>query len=162
MFSKKPEFERVELNAISGKRCRYYTILLKDGQNLFGQFVEQNSIHSKKDVMDLVMRLKEMASAFGARDDYFKMNYGSPGDGVCALKARKLRLICLKFSTVAVILGSGAIKNTRSVQEEIDLEPHRQFMVYLSAKVIERMKNKDIRLVGDQLVGNLKFYNEEQ
>lgn len=162
MFSKKSEFELIGGKAISGKRCRYYAVMLKNGENLFYQFLEQNQQKAGEEVKDLLMRLKEMASTFGAREDYFKMNYGKPGDGVCALPSKKLRLICLRFSTVAVVLGGGALKNTRAVQNEELLEPFRQFMVYLSAQIMQRIRTREIRLEGNQLIGNLKFYNEEQ
>ncbi|UVR14472.1 hypothetical protein [Parabacteroides distasonis] len=68
-----------------------------------------------------------MATKTGAAEHFFKLNEGKPGDGVCALfdsPDKKLRIYCIRFANVAIVVGGGGYKpkNIRAYQESSSLK----------------------------------------
>lgn len=58
----------------------------------------------------MVQRLKIIGTKTGAREQFFKLHEGNPGDGVCALfdlPDKNLRLYCIRYNTQIIILGGG-------------------------------------------------------
>ena len=61
-----------------------------------------------------------------AREGYFKLHEGKPGDGIVALYDRpdsRLRLYCIRYGSVTLIVGGGGAKpkSVRAWQEVPEL-----------------------------------------
>ena len=107
-----------------------------------------------------------MATKTGAAENFFKLNEGKPGDGVCALfdsPDKKLRIYCIRFANVAIVVGGGGYKpkNIRAYQESSSLKKEAETVVRISRIISEAIKNKDIHLDDNGFfLGNLKLKEE--
>ena len=143
------EFELVKLAGFSNDEVSVYTLLNCDtGISLFQSFIQENQHQFPDEVKDIAKRILSFKEV-GARENFFKINEGKPGDGVCALyddEKSNLRLYCIRYGTVLVVLGSGGHKpkTTRRLQETKKLEDENQIMRNLSAEIEKRRKDGDI------------------
>jgi len=100
-------FKIVKLSQFSGYHAGIYSIYLEnEQQTLFERFLKENINSFKSEIIDINSRLITINKKTGAKDDYFKLNEGNPGDGVCALYDKQksnLRLYCIKFGNTLVI-----------------------------------------------------------
>jgi hypothetical protein len=77
--------ELVKLDNLSNDETSIYSLFIEeDNKTLFDMFIEENIINHKAEVDDIIKRLHSIGR-IGARIDFFKVNEGVPGDGVCAL-----------------------------------------------------------------------------
>jgi hypothetical protein len=107
-------------------------------------------------------RLVAIGNITGAREHYFKINEGIPGDGVCALfdlPGKKLRLYCIRYATSIVIVGGGGEKKVRKFQEDEKLEDENYLLRDLSAVITKRIIEGKIWYSDDDMEfeGNLEF-----
>ena len=105
-----------------------------------------------QELRNIDMRIKVMNEETGAREQYFKLHEGKPGDGVAALydfPGKKLRLYCLRFGSTTVILGGGGQKRTRTYQEDKELDKQVKLMSRISRMITLSMKDKELRLNDD-------------
>lgn len=126
--------------------------------------MRENSISFKSETIDILKRLKSIASNEGAREQYFKTREGKPGDLVCALYDRpnsQLRLYCVRLGGSLIILGGGGHKHKmiRALQSDPKLSSENSLMVRLSDELLQRLRNKEILYVNDymDLEGDLDF-----
>lgn len=117
----------------------------------------------------MISRLKTIGHRTGAREQFFKLKEGKPGDGVCALydKPKKnLRLYCIRYGSLLLIVGGGGLKkkSIRTLQEDEKLKKENKFLKKVSKDIQKRMKEGDIRLSDDYMDfdGDLKFYEEDE
>jgi hypothetical protein len=159
-------FKLVRLG-ISGKKASFYSILPSgSNETLFETFIKENQNGFKDELLDIVSRIRSMSNETGAREQYFKPNEGKPGDGVCALydnPDKHLRLYCIRYGTCVVILGGGGHKaaGMRTLQESDKLTFENDILRTVSKKITERIKEKDIRWVGEDLDGDFNFNDDE-
>jgi putative component of toxin-antitoxin plasmid stabilization module len=124
----------VKLDGISGEEASLYSIVVDDEEvTVFDNFLQENKNSYKSEIIDIVTRLEVIGNETGARIDYFKVNEGVPGDGVCALydeEDSNLRLYCIQYGSCLVIIGGGGnkSKNIRSFQEDPNLEKENYFL----------------------------------
>ena len=150
------EFELVKLAGFSNDEVSVYTLLNCDtGISLFQSFIQENQHQFPDEVKDIAKRILSFKEV-GARENFFKINEGKPGDGVCALyddEKSNLRLYCIRYGTVLVVLGSGGHKpkTTRRLQETKKLEDENQIMRNLSAEIEKRRRNGDLSFSKDFL-----------
>ena len=150
------EFELVKLAGFSNDEVSVYTLLNCDtGISLFQSFIQENQHEFPDEVKDIAKRILSFKEV-GARENFFKINEGKPGDGVCALyddEKSNLRLYCIRYGTVLVVLGSGGHKpkTTRRLQETKKLEDENQIMRNLSAEIEKRRRNGDLSFSKDFL-----------
>ena len=79
-------YEIVELEKFSGSQATIYSVIMEDdGITLFDHFVNENITDYRKEIRFIANRLQEIGNTTGAREKFFKLNEGIPGDGVCAL-----------------------------------------------------------------------------
>ena len=158
------EFELVKLAGFSNDEVSVYTLLNCDtGISLFQSFIQENQHEFPDEVKDIAKRILSFKEV-GARENYFKINEGKPGDVVCALyddEKSNLRLYCIRYGTVLVVLGSGGHKpkTTRRLQETKKLEDENQIMRNLSAEIEKRRRNGDLSFSKDflEIDGDLIF-----
>lgn len=159
------EFELVKVEELSGKKASIYTAIL-DGEDvsLFDRFLNENSITFKSEILDILSRLRTIANKTGAREGFFKLNEGKPGDGICALydqPGSNLRLYCIRFGHELIILGGGGPKSKeiRALQESEKLKTENYQLREIAQNIMTALKEKDIWFSGDFLdfEGELKF-----
>ena len=158
------EFELVKLAGFSNDEVSVYTLLNCDtGISLFQSFIQENQHQFPDEVKDIAKRILSFKEV-GARENFFKINEGKPGDGVCALyddEKSNLRLYCIRYGTVLVVLESGGHKpkTTRRLQETKKLEDENQIMRNLSAEIEKRRRNGDLSFSKDflEIDGDLIF-----
>lgn len=161
------ELEIVKIKQLSGKKTQIYSVILnQEDQSVFEQFLQNNYSEYPTEIEDIVSKLKIMATKTGAAEHFFKLNEWKPGDGVCALfdsPDKKLRIYCIRFANVAIVVGGGGYKpkNIRAYQESSSLKKEAETVVRISRIISEAIKNKDIHLDDNGFfLGNLKLKEE--
>ena len=147
----------IKIHQLSGYKGSIYTILIDDEKNTaFKKLITNNQILFKSEIKDIVARLKIMGSKTGMRENFFKVNEGKPGDGVCALydqEESNLRLYCIRYGSQLIILGGGGHKpkTTRTLQDDPVLKKENFILRELSKLITEKMKDKEIWFSEDGL-----------
>lgn len=157
-------YEIVELDELTGNAATIYSVILEGSEEtLFDRFVLENQETYADEIRFIVNRIEQMGKNVGARHNFFKHDEGKPGDGVCALfddPEKNLRLYCIRYGSVAIILGGGGLKpeNIQAWQEDAKLSEEANCMIKISKDISERLK-KDGDLSwsedGKTLTGNL-------
>lgn len=163
-------YEIVELEEFSGNKATIYSIVLNgDEVTLFDHFVNENIDKYKSELKFIAGRLQVIGNTTGARDKFFKHNEGKPGDGVCALYDEpdsNLRLYCIRYGNVAIILGGGGPKPSEIIawQQDGKLKSGAEKMIQVSKDIIERLQSGDLEWSkdGSQLIGNLIISDNEE
>lgn len=158
------EYELVKMPQFSNENVSVYTLAdTGSGISVFQKFIQENKDGFPDEVKDIAQRIMSFKEV-GARHNFFKHEEGKPADGVCALYDKEesnLRLYCVRYGTVLVILGGGGHKpkTTRKLQETEKLEIENQLMRDLSAEIDKRRRNGDIEFSKDflDIEGDLIF-----
>lgn len=140
----------------------YSVYLVEEQMTLFDVFLYENKNSFKSELKDISGRIYAIGHNTGAREQFFKLKEGNPGDGVCALYDDpdiKLRLYCIRFGADIVILGGGGEKNVRALQDDPKLKKENSIMRQLSSEMMERIKDGEIAYTVDYLEfeGDLEF-----
>jgi len=157
----------VKLSQLSGNKASVYVVWHdKLKKSSFDIFINENKNVYLSELNDIISRLKVIGNKTGAREQFFKLNEGIPGDGVCALyddPDKKLRLYCIRYGALIVIAGGGGPKDVQKLQQNDVLKRENNFLRELSASIIKRIKDHEIRFTngGMELDGDLEFNNEE-
>jgi hypothetical protein len=155
--------ELVKLIDFSGKEASIYSLLdMNEGRTLFEKFISENKISFKSEIKDILMRLNSIGNKTGAREQFFKLKEGKPGDLVCVLKDepnKKLSLYCIRFGKSLIIIGGGGPKTTRTLQDDPKLTAENRILVKISDEIYQRLINKDIQYIheGNDFEGDLEF-----
>jgi len=163
------KYRLVKLSSFSANECSIYSILLNDEQEtLLEKFIKENKDTFLSEIKDILQRLRTIGHKTGARIDFFKLDEGYPGDGVCALyddEESNLRLYCIRYGTQLVVVGSGGPKpkEIRALQEDEKLTEENYFLKRVSAQITQRIKEKEICYINDYLdfSGDLEFQDDE-
>lgn len=162
-------FEIVELDEFDGSGATIYSIALDDeNETLYDQFLEENADQFPDETKFLVSRIQAIAR-LGARHNYFRPKSEGKlgtGDGVEALYDEpgvNLRLYCIKYGSIAIILGGGGHKpkGIGSFQEVPKLEAENYLLRELSLQINKAMHDGDIWWEGNRLAGKLTFGDED-
>jgi len=166
------EYKLVKLSRFSGEKASIYSVQTKNTNDefqdtLFDEFVKENKNSLLSELKDLFTRLKTIGNNTGARESFFKINEGVPGDGVCALydnPKKRLRLYCIRYGTDLIILGGGGIKNVQKLQDDKKLKDENYLLRRLSFKITECLKNGEITFSHNflDLEGNLIIEDYEK
>lgn len=151
------KYKLVKISRFSGNEASIYTLLIEDEQekfqeSLFDIFINENKALFLSEIKNIFSRLKIIGNDTGARESFFKINEGVPGDGVCALydsPSKKLRLYCIRYGTELIILGGGGQKNVRALQDDKKLEKENYFLRWLSSKITECRQNGELSFSND-------------
>lgn len=162
-------YEIVELEPYSGNEAKIYSIISEgEDYSLFEQFVEEYQTVFKNEIKDILKRLMQIGNVTGARESFFKHHEGKHGDLVCALydmPGKNLRLYCIRFGKVAVILGGGGMKSKgiRAWQEDDKLSNAASLIIKYAQDIFKRMEEGEIYWSEDksELLGNLNNINDE-
>lgn len=157
------KFEIVELDEFSGRKASVYSIWVEDiDKTLFDQFVEENEGFYENELGSITDRLELIGNMTGAREQFFKPNEGTLGDGICALydsPDKKLRLYCIRYGSTCIILGGGGMKNVRALQDDEKLKTENYLLRRISKRITEALKDRELRWSDDGkgLEGNMTF-----
>jgi putative component of toxin-antitoxin plasmid stabilization module len=165
-------YEIVELEDLSGFKTGIYSVLIEDVDGnettLLDRFVNENIKDYGNEVEFILDRLSVMGKKVGARIDFFKEGEGHLGDGVCALydePSTNLRLYCIRYGNVAIILGGGGpkSKSIRAYQKDDKLRKEADLIKQISKDITQRIREKEIwwSADGKSLLGNLTFTDNE-
>lgn len=153
----------VKLAQLSGSMASIYGIWFEERQKTsLDIFLEENKNMFISELNDIILRLKTMGNKTGAREHFFKIDEGNPGDGVCALyddPNKKLRLYCIRYGTLILVIGGGGPKHVGKLQQDPKLKSENYLLRDLSAMITERIKTKEIKYTKNQMdfTGNLEF-----
>ena len=157
----------IKLSQLSGKEASIYSIWFDELQkSSFDSFLEENINVFLSEIKDIISRLKIIGNKTGAREQFFKINEGVPGDGICALydnPKKKLRIYCIRYGTLILILGSGGPKNVKKLQENDKLKNENYFLRELSTLITKKLKDGEIWFSNDKMdfEGNLELNTED-
>lgn len=148
-----------------GNKSSVYSVYLsEERKTVYEKFQLENLPTFKSEIVDIVKRIHVIGKKTGAQESFFKLKEGKPGDGVCALYDRpdsKLRLYCIRFGSVLLIVGGGGEKpkGMRALQESEKLTEENYLLRELSAEISRRQKDGDIKITanGMDLEGDLEF-----
>ena len=160
------KYKLVKLSNFSGKIASIYSVYIEDlKKTLFDVFLEENKNSFKSELKDIVRRIRVIGHITGAREQFFKLNEGRPGDGVCALydEDKKLRLYCIRYAKQLVIIGGGGEKSVQTLQEDEKLKKENFLLKEISKRITERIKEDEINYTNDYMdfEGNLEFNTED-
>lgn len=164
------EYEIVKLSDLSGAQCSVYSIIPeKGGLTLYDVFIKENIADFRDEVKDINTRLKLIGTKHGARHSYFKHFEGRYGDFVCALydlPDKNLRLYCIRYGVVVVILGGGGLKTKETIawQDDPKLKEEATRMIEYAKDIARRMKEREIYMSRNkpELEGNFYFFEDEE
>lgn len=162
------------MEPFSGSEAKVYSIIPEgEEETLFNKFVDENAVAYKEEVKDILKRLMQIGHTTGARESFFKHEGDKEflrkfGNYVWALfddNEKKLRLYCIRFANVAIILGGGGYKDksVRKWQDDKKLsEEVRKVMAYAES-ILKQLDDGDLYWSADrtELEGNLKNYDNE-
>ena len=149
------EYKIVKLEKLSGNKTSVYSVLiLKEDKTLFDIFLEENKTEFEAEIKDILKRLIVITHSTGARDNFFKLNEGTIGDGVSALYDNpnlNLRLYCIKYGDSIILLGGGGFKpkSIRALQEDPKLKSENYLLRTISKLITQKMRDKDLFLSKD-------------
>lgn len=159
------KFEIVKLDQFNGNKCGVYSIFVDDEQEtLFERFLSENKISFKSEIINILERISTINSITGARENYFKLDEGKPGDGICALfdlPDSNLRLYCIRYGNSLIILGGGGEKqkSVKALQEVEKLKTENYTLRKISAEIAKRIREREITFSedGTEITGELEF-----
>jgi hypothetical protein len=162
-------YEIVELEPYSGSEAKVYSIIpMGEEETLFERFVDEYKADFKNEVKDILKTIYQIGHTTGARSSFFKQHEGKYGDFVCALfdvPEKNLRVYCIRFGMVAVILGGGGEKGkgVRAWQDDEILSKRANQMIQYAKDILQRIDDGDLYWSKDrtELQGNLKNYDNE-
>ena len=144
--------ELVELDEFNSNAGHIYSVAVDCSDNtLFDMFLEENDEEYRKELGEIMVKLNTMSTYTGFSDNYFKLNEGKPGDGLCAITDTKgkLRLYCIRFGNILLVLGGGGPKTTRTYQEDPKLLSENLLLRDISNAMSKAIKSKDILIEED-------------
>lgn len=160
------KYEIVEMQPFSGDKAKIYSIIPEgESLTLFEVFIERHQDACRKELGGLLATIYHIGHTTGARYSFFKHHEGRFGDFVCALYDRpdkRLRVYCIRFGMVAVIIGGGGEKpgKLRAWQNDPFLAGQAQRIIEYASDILNRMDKGDIYWSEDkaELQGNLKNF----
>ena len=154
------KIELVELEEFDPAMGHIYSVTVDDSdETLYDLFLEENKADYRLELAEIITKLKTMSSKTGFTDNYFKLNEGTLGDGVCAITdlKGKLRLYCIRFGNILLVLGGGGPKSKliRALQEDPKLLIENNNVRLISAAMAKALREKELRIEEDgSIFGN--------
>ncbi len=123
------------------------------------KFLQSQLLREEKGFNEIVQRLSSMTDRLGFREQFFEMNEGLLTDSIAALKQRRIRLYCLRWSSILVIVGTGGIKTAQTYQKDIALKNIVPELQELDKLILRRQRSGEIEIDHDtgEMSGNLIF-----
>jgi hypothetical protein len=123
----------------SDKSCLYSISFNDDNQSEFDKFLlkfKDNAVYN--DSFNSIIKVLSHMLEVGVKERYFRNEGGNIK--ALGLDSKKLRLYCLRISDQILIVGNGGIKNTRTYQEDDELNGY-----VMNLKAFNKMLNDAIK-----------------
>lgn len=151
-MSKKATIEPVEQSVVAS----LYTISFEnDNLSEFAKFMTnfKDNARLQRDYQIILLALQKILEN-GALERYFRPE-GKLNDGVCALpiSSGKLRLYCLRLSDKILIIGNGGIKDTKTYNENNELNGYVIDLQKFDALIKEAVKDGSISIEETEIKG---------
>jgi hypothetical protein len=161
------KFKLVKLSRFSGHKSSLYSVIIGDeNETLFDNFVRDNIDGNLKEIQQIFATLDAIGKKVGAQDIYFrKKKEGKLGDGVEAIydyPTAKLRLYCIRYGSITLILGDGGEKNVRAWQDDPQLSKAAKEMILISEILTEAIRDGELIWDGNDFTGKLTFNDTEE
>ncbi len=167
-------YEIVEIEQFSGSEAKVYSIIPEGEEiTLYDKFIQDHINEFRSELKQINERLKVIGHYTGARENFFKhegdyefvKKYGNYVYALYDEEKSNLRLYCIKFSTVAIILGGGGYKDKSIIkwQENAVLSEEVKKMMAYAASIIKQLDEEELYWSDDgtELLGKFKNYNDE-
>lgn len=167
-------YEIVELEDFSGDKAKIYSIIPEgEEESLFDKFLDENIKSYRKELKEILSRIKQIGITTGARENFFKHEGDSEfvrkyGKYVWALydeEKSNLRLYCIRFSGIAIILGGGGFKDKTVIkwQDNPKLSEEVNKVMAYAKRILKQLDDGELYWSsnGMELEGNLKNYDNE-
>ena len=151
-MSKKATIEPVEQSKVAS----LYTISFEnDNLSEFAKFMTnfKDNARLQRDYQIILLALQKILEN-GALERYFRPE-GKLNDGVCALpiSSGKLRLYCLRLSDKILIIGNGGIKDTKTYNENNELNGYVIDLQKFDTLIKEAVKDGSISIEETEIKG---------
>lgn len=142
-----------------GEKATLYTIRIGNDTNTeFHKFANNSEVKKNEHYGFLLQRLTDVRERHGFKEYWFKYEI----EPVYAFFwGPKLRLYCIKWSPVILILGNGGIKNTRTYQQDSHLNDCVEKLIYIYNRLENRERKGEITTNYALLEGDLNFKRGE-
>lgn len=155
------EFEIVEfLPHNPNDKSSFYAIKLLDKPFPEVEEFFEKYIDSENDKIDIIFSNIERMTKRGIFEGFFNDKESKIDDNISCIRVGDLRLYCLRYGKVAVILGGGDYKHVRSYQDSDELYDHVKLLQMACKQIDERIEDKEIKITENSIEGNLKFKKE--
>ena len=148
----------------SGKKAKTYTIQFENSElSEYYQFVFDHKDNFPTTILELNEKLKNMVKTHGLIEEFFTRECPESHNVFRIKNTDELRLYCIKFSNVAIILGRGGLKipGTIKLSENPYLQDIVNQLMKIEDLIVERIKSKEIKVTDDLIEGNLNFSLED-
>ena len=152
VMSKKATIEPVDQGVVAS----LYTISFEnDNLSEFAKFMTnfKDNARIQRDYQIILLALQKIMEN-GALERYFRPE-GKYNDGVCALpiSSGKLRLYCLRLSDKILIIGNGGIKDTKTYNENNELNGYVIDLQKFDSLIKEAVKDGSISIEETKIQG---------
>ncbi len=168
------KYEIVELEEFSGSEAKVYSIIpAGEEETLFDMFLDEYWTEYEQELKEITTRIETIGHTTGAREIFFKhegdrefsRKYGRYVWALYDTKGSHLRLFCIRFSNVAIILGGGGFKDKSIIkwQDDPKLSQEARKIIDYAKAILDQIDNKEISWSkdGTELVGKLKNYRDD-
>ena len=133
----------------------FYTIHFTGEESETDKFIQKylQDEKYKTDLSQILITIKNI----GERGAYERRFRPEKGFHALPIEKCKLRLICLRLTDNAVIIGNGGAKIAQTVQQCPDIYPHFLLMEKLEKEYRTRIRTGDIYWKKGKLKGELSF-----
>ncbi|MBX7044678.1 MAG: hypothetical protein K1X86_02480 [Ignavibacteria bacterium] len=145
---------------LKGNKSIFYSIKLKGEAKLeIDKFIEKFEISDSESIANIIDRIDIMADKTGCLDYYFKIKESSFYNNLCALSKGELRLYCLRYGNMGVILGGGGKKpaGITAYQDAPELYESVKLLENICKQIDDRIRDGEIIVGENSLLGNLNF-----
>lgn len=152
--------ELVELDEFNCGAGHIYSVAVDDAEEtLYDLFLSENIAEYRSELEEIAYKLNSMSTWTGFTDNYFKLNEGKPGDGICAITdfKGKLRLYYIRFGNILLVLGDGGPKSKmiRAYEEDPKLLSENLLIRKVSEAMAKAIREKNLKIEADgSLSGN--------
>jgi hypothetical protein len=161
------KFRIVKLSRFSGDKSSIYSVIINDeDETLFDKFIRENLDKNLKEIQQIFATLDTIGKKVGAQDIYFrKKKEGKLGDGVEAIydyPTAKLRLYCIRYGNITLVVGDGGEKNVRTWQDDAQLSKSAKELIKISEILTEAIRDGELVWHGNDFTGKLTFNDNEE
>ena len=134
----------------------------REVSTLYDKFLEENYKKFSTEIEDINNRIEVIATHTGLREDFYKPDEGTLGDGVYALYDKpdsKLRLYFIRYGNVAIILGGGGEKpkNIKALQENPKLKKENYLLRKISIILKEAVDDGTLKITDNGFESTTEF-----